>query len=920
MRRVIAGVCLVLIGTCAPAYAQRTTGTIIGTVTDESGAVLPGVTVTLSGAGVPGTPTTVTGESGTYRFPQLPPGEYNLSFALQGFAGVNHERVIVPLGETVEIPAQLKVSTLQETVTVTGESPVVNTASTQVSTNLNRQWVENAPQRRFTFFDLINQAPGIAAATSTSSRSVAFGSNTTDNSYQLDGTDFTAPFTGAAWPWPNTDAIEEVQVLSLGASAEYGNVQGAVFNVVTRQGSNQFKGDGNFYFQHQNLTGRNTTEDQDNGLPYNRDEFTDTTWQVGGPIARDKLWFFGSFQYQKDAESQPGTPPEFPAVSSAKRVFGKLNYQINDNQKVQFQYHDDYYRIPGRATALTAPSTIGVENGHNPSPGLMWTSVLSNKTFVEARYSGFYGVDHGDPLEEGEPRVRPRFNDLDTGRITGGIYSWYDGNSWKSAMSGKLSHYAEDFIGGSHDVKLGVQFDSGGSDYITGPNDYIYTYGSTPAYGYTQLPWHEGGQKRSLGVYLDDTFRLGSRVTLNLGLRYDWTRASIRSYPLLDAQGNETSRSSAALDSMFTWNVISPRAGVIFRLNESGRSMLKFHAGRYYRGAVTSEFDDVGPSVSPRFIFDGTYRNGVPNPASLELVSDNSQLAVDPDFKDPYTDQYIVGFEHELMTNLGLQVNYIYKRSEDFGGWRDVNGRYASATYVDNVGTEASGQSVQVFRLTSPAEDRLFQLTNPDGMFSRYRGLSIQAQKRMSQRWQLTGGLTFSKSTGRIGSSMNSPTQTQTGIASPVLAGQLFGQDPNHFVNTEGLLIGDRPVIGKLQFLYEAPGGVMLGANFTHLTGRLWSRQVRVAGLGFPSRPLINMEANTGDRRVPNLDQLDLRIEKDFRFGASARFGVFGDILNLTNSDATEGVGSRQGTQSNFGLPTRYIYPRRLMLGAKIRF
>jgi len=491
----------------------------------------------------------------------------------------------------------MKVSSLQETVTVTGASPVVNTASAEVSTNLNRLWVENAPQRRFTFFDLINQAAGISPQTATSSRSQAFGGNTTDNSYQLDGTDFTAPFTGAAWPWPNTDAIEEVQVLQLGASAEYGNVQGAVFNVVTRQGGNQFKGDGNFYFMNDKLTGRNTTDDEDDGLPYHRDEFKDTTWQLGGPVKKDKLWFFGSFQYQKDADSQPGTAAEFPARSSAKRVFGKINYQITDAQKMQFQYHDDFYRIPGRATALTAPTTIGVENGHNPSPGVMWTNVVSNKTFIEARYSGFYGVDHGDPLESGQPRVQRRFYDLDTDRITGGIYSWYDGNSWKSAVSGKVSHYADSFMGGSHDLKLGVQFDSGGSDYVLGPNDYIYTYGSTPAYGYTQLPWHEGGQKKSLGFYVDDTYRLGGRTTLSLGLRYDWSRASIRSSPVLDPLGNETSQSTPALDNVYTWNSVAPRFGLVFKLNDAGTSTVKLHAGRYYGGIVTSEFDDVSPAV-----------------------------------------------------------------------------------------------------------------------------------------------------------------------------------------------------------------------------------------------------------------------------------------------------------------------------------
>jgi hypothetical protein len=920
MRRLIAGLCIVLVGLCAPAYAQRTTGSIVGTVTDESGAVLPGVTVTLSGAGVAGTPSTVTGDNGTFRFPSLPPGEYNLSIQLQGFATINREKIVVPLGETVEIPAQMKVSSLQETVTVTGASPVVNTASAEVSTNLNRLWVENAPQRRFTFFDLINQAAGISPQTATSSRSQAFGGNVTDNSYQLDGTDFTAPSTGAAWPWPNTDAIEEVQVLQLGASAEYGNVQGAVFNVVTRQGGNQFKGDANFYFMNDSLTGRNTTDDEDDGLPYHRDEFKDTTLQLGGPVKKDKLWFFGSFQYQKDSESQPGTAAEFPARSSAKRIFGKLNYQVTDSQKLQFQWHDDYYRIPGRATALTAPTTITVENGHNPSPGLMWTNVISNTTFIEARYSGFYGVDHGDPLESGEPRVRPRFYDLDTDQVTGGIYSWYDGNSWKSAVSGKVSHYADNFMGGSHDLKLGVQFDSGGSDYALGPNDYVYTYGSTVAYGYTQLPYHQGGQKRSIGTYIDDTYRLGSRTTLNLGLRYDWSKAGIRSYPVLDALGQETGQSSPERPGLFTWNSVSPRVGIVYKFTDAGKSTVKAHFGRYYRGVVTSEFDNTTPSLTPRFLFDGTYVGGRPNPESLEVVSDNSNLAVDSGFKNPYTDQYIVGFEQELATNFGLQFNFVYKRGEDYGGWNDIGGRYAAATYVDSVGSDASGQTFNVFRLTSSPDSRLFQLTNPDGLFSRYKAFAVQAQKRMASRWQLTGSVVFSKSEGRLGSSTGSPTAGQTGTPQVVNNGLQFGQDPNHFVNTEGLLIGDRPVVAKAQFLYDIPGGVTFGLNYTFQSGRPWARQIQVGDLGFPARPQIQMEVLDGSRRVPDWNLLDVRLQKDFNLGGSTRLGFFGDFLNLTNIAAPQGIGSRIGSSSSFGLLTTYLPPRRLMLGAKIRF
>jgi hypothetical protein len=912
---------LLALALAAPVAAQRTTGTLQGTVSDASGAVLPGVTVTLRSEAVPGEPSTVTTETGAYRFPALPPGTYSLTFALQGFTTLQRDGIPVGVGSIVEISVQLALSTVAETVTVTGESPVVNTASTQVATNYNREWVENAPIRRFTFFDLINAAPGVSPGISTSSRSNSLGSSGNENSYQLDGTDFTAPLTGAAWPWPNTDAIEEVEVLSLGASAEYGNVQGAVFNVVTRQGSNAFHGDANFYFQHQNITGRNTTDEEDGGLPYNRDSFKDTTWQLGGPVVKDRFWFFGSYQYQEDYESQPGVQPEYPARSSAKRVFFKLNNQINDSNKLQFAYHDDYYRIPQRATSNDAPSSISVENGHNPSPNLTWTSIVSNTTYFELRASGFYGKDHGDPLEEGEPRVKPRFRDIDTGEVTGGIYVWYDGVSEKTAFSGKVSHFADSFMGASHDLKLGVQYNKGGSDYVLGYNDYIYHYGGVPAYGYTQLPFHQGGTTHGIGVFFDDTIRVGERLTLNLGLRYDYNRAGFESFAILDRQGNETGQSSAEVDNLFTWNSISPRAGFTLKLDEAGRTLLKGHYGRYYRGVMTGEYDQATPSVSQRFLFSGFYDNAG-NPLGLDLAKDPSRLGVDPDYSNPYTDQFIVGVERELMKNLGLAVNYVHKRSDNYGAWIDTAGTYVPVNIVDNTGQEPTGQTLTVFRLTTPALDRFFELRTDDRMFARFNGVTIVANKRMSNNWQGTFSVVLSKSEGRIGSSLGSPLAIQSASASSsssVFGNPGFGATPSDFINTEGRLIGDRPVVAKAQIVYNFPWGFLVGVNAQHQTGRLWSRQIRPGGLGYPFRPRINTEPNTGDRRVPDWNLVDLRIQKDFK-GRGWDVAVFGDILNLGNSDAYEGVLERNAAATTYGEPSRWIYPRRLMVGAKFRF
>ena len=151
-------------------------------------------------------------------------------------------------------------ATMSEAVTVEGGAAVVNTTSNTVSTNYGQEWVKNAPIPRYSFFDLINAAPGVSQTSSDNGqRQTSFGSSTNENSYQMDGTDFTAPISGAAWPYPNTDAIEEIEVLSLGAPAEYGNLQGAVFNIVTQQGSNAFHGDINYFNQNDALTSRNTT-------------------------------------------------------------------------------------------------------------------------------------------------------------------------------------------------------------------------------------------------------------------------------------------------------------------------------------------------------------------------------------------------------------------------------------------------------------------------------------------------------------------------------------------------------------------------------------------------------------------------------------------------------------------------------------
>jgi hypothetical protein len=208
-------------------------------------------------------------------------------------------------------------------------------------------------------------------------------------------------------------------------------------------------------------------------------------------------------------------------------------------------------------------------------------------------------------------------------------------------------------------------------------------------------------------------------------------------------------------------------------------------------------------------------------------------------------------------------------------------------------------------------------LTTPDGLYTRYNGATISATKRMSNNWQGTLSLVLSKATGLISSSARtSPSSSQSSGAGS------FARDaagPNDYVNTDGRLIGDKPVVAKANIVYRAPWRVMVAANIQHQTGRLWSRQVRPAGLGFPSAPTINMEPNTGDRRVADVNFVDLRLQKDIRMPRSnLSLALFLDALNFTNTAAYEGVGSQLGTSSAFGVPTNFVTPRRIQLGTKL--
>jgi len=289
----VAIACVLMTWTAA---AQSLTGALIGTVKDEQGAVLPGALVRLTSPALIGGPaTTTTNEKGQLRFPVLPPGPYLLEIELQGFATYREDDVRLGAGATLERTAVLRLAGVAESITVEGAGSLIEARGSGFETRFGPEYLRAIPTRRFSMFDAIRAAPGVSP-TSPSSGTVntvsAFGSGGNENLFLIDGTNFTCPCAGVSRAEPSVDVIQEIQVQSVGVSAEFGNIQGTVFNVLTRQGGDRFQYDASYFAQTSGLTSQPVllpVAGRQSSSGYERARFRDFTTNLGGPVVRGRL-------------------------------------------------------------------------------------------------------------------------------------------------------------------------------------------------------------------------------------------------------------------------------------------------------------------------------------------------------------------------------------------------------------------------------------------------------------------------------------------------------------------------------------------------------------------------------------------------------------------------------------------------------
>jgi hypothetical protein len=887
---ILLGIAMVAVATMC--FAQIKTGTIRGVVKDETNAVLPGVVVELQSEALMGVHTATTDDRGFFRFPALPIGTYEVTFSLEGFQTLNRKDLRVTIGGTISLDITLKIATIEETITVTGESPIVDVAKSSFSSSYDDKFLESLPTRRFTFFDIVQASPGLTPGDIESSRVSAFGSDVKSSAYYLNGTDISAPSTGAAWIWPIPDAIAELEVTGVGAKAEYGNFQGAIINVVSKSGSNTFSGSAKYFFQHNSLTGNNTPDEK---WPYHITHWHDFVGSFGGAIKKDKLWFFAAIEHHKERTTGIGADPAYPAkYQIAPMIIARLDYQVNQKNKLTFYAHYNKYHWSTPPTEYQPYETIAGENDWVVSPNAEWLSILSDKTYFEIKYASFFTNLWYDPID-GDMTTPGRY-DWGTGYYSGNATYFYHWNTNRVQLNGAVSHFADDFLSGDHDFKFGAQYNRGLSDVVQGywgGVAYMDWMGE-PYVAYFWQPSHIGGINHQFGLFLDDTWTMSDRFTLNLGVRFDYNRGSIPDYDELDINENPTGTVIPGIPDVANWKNVSPRIGFNYQLTSDMKTVLRGSYGRYYDALIIGDFQSATPAQADFSVYQYNPATGAFD-IPWYTWNPTAQLGLDANLKTPYADQFSLAVEREIAPNFSLSATFIYKRSLNSIGQLNTVAQYGEIPFLDAY----SGNTITVYNQFTPIQN-FYLVTNP-GDKKTYKALMLVANKRLSDNWQLYSSLTISRSW-------------------IIPKGY---RDKNELINAEGppgeyALGYDRTWMFKLGGTYFAPFGILLGTNLIYQEGGAWERTVLVSGLNQGSK-FIKAEPR-GSRRTPNQIYFDVKVEKDFKLGDRYAAKISIDILNLLNKDTNLYWVSTQAESPNFMVPTGIIMPRRAMVGLMFIF
>jgi hypothetical protein len=930
------------------ALGQTQTGSIEGRVNDKTGAVLPGVSVTLASPVLLTAQVRATDQSGRYVFVNLVPGTYTLTFELSGFQKLVREGLIVSVAKTITIDVTLEVAGVQEAVTVTGATPEVDLTSTNVATNLDQGLLQEVPTSRDVWSILQTQAPAVVldredVGGSEGGLQAVFsvrGTTWHQNTYSMNGVNVTDPAaTGATDFYFDYDSFEEINISTGSHSAEVAT-PGVYLNLVAKTGTDNFRGGAAYYYENSSLVSDNIDQElRDAGVSRGSsiNLFSDFTAQFGGPIAKDKLRFYTNWRDWRIHRNVVNV-----TISENTDLFsglGNVTWQLNPKNQITALYTVQTYLKPHRNISATVqPEASWIEDDVFTIAQGTWTSTVNDKNLLNARVS-YARISF--PLSP-QPEATEAANiDLGTGVWSRAAPLYYDPAQIRDRLSinGAWTRFVSGW-GGNHDFKLGAEYQTAGDENVFSLiRDVVtYTVNGVPASVELYNTPVENNKQHfyEVNFFAQDSWKPNDQTTVNLGLRFSATRG------YLPEQGSPAGAFFPARDfprqDILSWNTFAPRLGVIYDLKGNGNHAAKVSYGRYYH-AVSTGF--IGSPNNNGLGARGHVWNDngdrifqVGEQGALLYQFGGSTNTVDPDLKQPYTDEFIVGMDNELpFHNIRLSVNFTYRRKTDLIGFVNAgvpDSGYFPVTAIDpgrdGVTGTTDDRPIQVFNLRPEfaGRDRLVE-TNPEGFDGDYKGVEIVAQKRFARGWQFLASYAVGKSTLE----RTSITNSQFGGEEEGAGGVGFGfgtsayTTPNSGINNSGESdFYDRTHIVKLVASYQIPKiDVNLAGVFKSQTGTPYARILTLTqdanGNPFNQGTISIFAEPRGTFRFPTIRAFDLRLSKFFDV-RKHRFEFIVDFFNLTNANVVTDLNVNSGAV--FQDPTNVYGPRVVRFGGRWLF
>lgn len=950
-----------------PVLAQE--ASVIGTVSDATKAVLPGVTVTATNSATGVATAAVSDEAGRFRLLNLQPGTYRLQAELSGFTSVVIDGVELRVGQNATVPFEMRLADLNETITVTGETPFVDVSSSQVSGNVNPRQMEALPLQGRNWMELSKMVKGMTA------NEVSINPGVSDDMFQLnlDGQQVTQKISGGfGQPRFSREAIAEFQIITNLFDITQGRSAGLQVQAISRSGTNTNSGSLYGFFRDDRLNAKDPITNT--VLPYENQQIGGS---FGGPIIQSKMHYFVSYEYEREPGTRSATPTALPGQTfiipfknSQSSVLGRADYELSAQDRLTARGSFWTWENPFVLGTTGHPSNASVQTKQATNVLGTWSRVLSDSKIQELKigYNNFQWANQGLP-EVGDT-YEYRFPGLTVGKPYN-YPQWLYQNYWEG-------RYDLTWHRGAHDMKIGAEFISAHVNalwYLQ--REGIMTFTSVPADINSRIPfdapydisrWNfsglEGIAQRfernynrgdweldvpgpTWALWFGDTWRLNNELTVNYGVRWDvaWNAAATpgtqensilidngsaaapTDIPGMQAGDFGYSRSIRDLANVaprggFTWNVggdndfvVRGGTGLYYALPQTQYT----YSPQLFSNMVTASFSNDG---LPGFLTDPTRGIDTFEEATAAAPPQAARI-FSKDFQNPFTWQSSIGFQKQLNNVTGFEADLVHYNMYRDMRTVDPNLVYDPVTGYNRGNARANPQWGQIVYFLGTGRQN-------------YTALATGLNRRLNRGMQ--GGVTYTLM-------LQMHDDGGASLTNPGANNQFDYLDGEYATSTAF----QRHTL-RLWGVFELPWGFSTSATYSYGSGNRFAATIPTAPFGKPGQNRLNLAANGGAAPTITVPQamadrwdgpmtiasgeviprnallgtpyhrLDLRLSKDIRLFGRARLSLIGEVFNAFNHANYTGFfnqlsATNAATTARFGQPSAASIPRQAQLG-----